>query len=288
MGFVAGETDFGAGNVGLLKELGLTGNEAKTYIALCGLGPAVVSDIAEKAGIHRALAYATLARLAEKGLVSQVTKDKKKWFSAAPPERLESIMEEREKRLKTGLASLTEALAGVYRVSARPAAEIFTGIEGLKSILMDELNSVEKGGAIYYYRAQPELARLAKVFVSWYHKKRVEKGVKAVAIFDSAPQSLDRAREFAALPFSEVRVMPEAFPTPITYHIFADKVAIMSVSKEEALGVLIKSEAVASFFRKSFDFAWKKLKPIGPAGGKPPTAVKPTAGGKPPAAPRRA
>jgi sugar-specific transcriptional regulator TrmB len=248
--------------VEVLKYLGLTGNEAKVYFALCELGPSVASDIAEKAGVHRALSYGTLARLAEKGLVSQVTKEGRKFFEAAAPARLQALMEEREHRVREGVASLTEELSKIYRVSAKPTVEVFTGVEGIKAILTEELASTKKGDSIYYYRASPEIAWKAKVFVSWYHKKRADKGVMAKAVFDSAPDSLKRAREFAALGLSEVRLITETLPTPITYHIFADRVAILSTSREEWLGILIKSEAIAGFFRNSFEFAWKQLKPI--------------------------
>ncbi len=249
-------------NSKILEGLGITGNEAKAYAALCELGPSVASEVAEKAGIHRALTYATLARLVEKGLVSQVTKDRFRVFEAAPPARLEALFEEREKESKTELVELVSQLSTVYRVTAKPSVEVFTGLDGVKSVLSDELAESKKGGEILFYRAQPELVRLAAVAVAAYHRKRTEKGVRARALFDSAPLSSERAREFAKLGLSEVRTIGETAPTPITYHIYAQKVAILSVSKEEALGIVVKSSAVADFFRSSFESAWRKAKPL--------------------------
>jgi len=251
----------------LLKELGLTGNEAKTYLALCALGPSVVSDIAEKAGVHRALTYATLARLAEKGLVSQMTKDKKKWFEAAPPQRLNVIMAEREKRLGDGLSTLSEQLSKIYRISARPTVEVYTGVEGLKTVLNDELETMKKGELIYYYRVRPEIAEMAKVFTSWWLKRRVDKGIRSMAIFDTMPGSLERARTWLKAGLVEARVLPESMPTPITHHIYGDKVALLSAAPEELVGIIIKSASIANFFRKSFEFQWKKLSPIQEYGG---------------------
>jgi len=250
------------GNVGILKDLGLTGNEAKAYLALCELGPSVVSDIAEKAGIHRALAYATLARLAEKGLVSQMTKDKKKWFSAAPPERLKAMMEEKEKTIKDGLFSLSRQLSKIYRVSARPAVEVYTGVEGLKTVLNDELDTMKKGEVIYFYRVRPEIAELAKVFTAWWLRKRVEKGIVSKAVFDTMPGSLERAQVWLKAGLAEVRVLPDPVPTPITHHIYGDKVALLSAAPGELVGIIIKSPAIANFFRKSFELQWKTLKPL--------------------------
>lgn len=252
----------GSESLDTLKRLGLTGNEAKVYLALCELGPSSAAVAAEKAEVHRALAYGTLARLAGKGLVSRISRQGKQVFEAASPEHLQSLVEERERKLKEDVASLTGMLAKVYRVSPKPSVEVFTGVEGLKALLSEELASTKRGDIIYYYRAQAEIARAAKVFVAWYHKRRAEQGVRAMAVFDSSPLQMERAKEFAKLQLAEVRILSEALPTPVTYHVFGDKVGIISLTKDEWLAILIKSEAVSSFFRNSFEFTWKKLKPI--------------------------
>ncbi len=245
----------------VLRELGLTDNEAKTFQAMCALGPASASEIAEKAGVHRALAYNTLARLVEKGFVSQIVQDKKKLFHAVTPEHLWSLYEEREKRLSAGLEELTKRLEDVYRVSEKPTAEIFTGLDGVKAILSEELVSVKPGGEILYYRTQPDIALALPVFVSWYHKQRAKKGIRAKAIFDSSPAALKRAREFQKLSLTEVRVLVEELPSPISYHVCGDALAILSFAGKNSLGIFIKSKEISSFFRHNFNFAWSKLKP---------------------------
>jgi len=246
----------------VLRELGLTDNEAKTFQAMCALGPANASEIAEKAGVHRALAYSTLARLTEKGFASQTTQDRKKLFHAVTPTHLWSLFEEREARLKAGVEELAKNLESVYRTSERPTAEIFTGLDGIKAILSEELAAIKPNGEILYYRIQPDIAWALPVFVSWYHKQRLKKGIRARAIFDSSPNSLKRVREFLKLPLVEVRVLPEELPSPISHHICGDAVAILSFAGKDSIGILIKSKEISSFFRQNFEFAWRKLKPL--------------------------
>lgn len=246
----------------VLRELGLTENEAKTFQVMCALGPASASEIAEKVGMHRALAYNTLARLLEKGFASQTVQDKKKVFRAVTPAHLWSLYEEREKRLSAGVESLAKNLEQVYRVSEKPSVAVFTGLDGLKAVLSEELTSQKKGGEILYYLALPALASAMPVFVAWYHKTRGSKGIQARAIFDSSPVSFERAKEFARLPLAEVRILREEFSSPITYHVFGDQIAILSIAGKESIGILVKSKEISSFFKKSFDFTWRKLKTV--------------------------
>jgi hypothetical protein len=73
---------------------------------------------------------------------------------------------------------------------------------------------------------------------------------------------LKRVREFLKLPAAEIRVLVEELPSPISYHVCGDALAILSFSGKDSIGILIKSKEISSFFRQNFDFAWRKLKPF--------------------------
>lgn len=64
-------------------------------------------------------------------------------------------------------------------------------------------------------------------------------------------------------------MISETAPTPITYHIYAQKVAILSVSKEEALGIIVKSPSVSEFFRSNFELTWRKARELKSGPSKP-------------------
>ena len=65
----------------IFDELGLTNSEARIYIILLDLGTAQVGQIMEKTGMHRRNIYDSIARLLEKGLVSYVMINNKKYFN---------------------------------------------------------------------------------------------------------------------------------------------------------------------------------------------------------------
>src|SRR3989338_6514101 len=81
-----------------LREAGLTEGEVKVYLALLELGSSTTGPIIEKSHIARSIIYQILEKLMQKGLVSQVIKEKTKYFQAAEPNKiLEYIDERREK-----------------------------------------------------------------------------------------------------------------------------------------------------------------------------------------------
>ena len=64
--------------VEILKNIGLTEGEAKTYLALSSLGTSTVGNIISEADVSASKVYQILERLMQKGLVSMVVKEGKK------------------------------------------------------------------------------------------------------------------------------------------------------------------------------------------------------------------
>jgi len=65
-----------------LEKIGLTGNESKIYLALLRHGTAKAGKISKRAGINRTTTYDALKRLLEKGLISYVVRENRKYFTA--------------------------------------------------------------------------------------------------------------------------------------------------------------------------------------------------------------
>ncbi|HIH20054.1 TPA: MarR family transcriptional regulator [Candidatus Micrarchaeota archaeon] len=243
----------------LLENIGLTHNEARVYLALAHLGPAGASDIAEKSGVQRTLVYDTLKKLLEKGMVSQVDIDSKKLFKAAEPSRLKSVVEERQKSVFDNVLKLVPVLEKTYTATSRPLVTMYTGVEGLKSIFTQEVEDTKEGEAIKIYRLQPGIVFAAPVFMSWWHKKRMAKKVLLKGIVDLSKEAFKRGKELEKMGLTEIRYLKEEFPSPVTYHIFGNKVSIMAMAEEESLGVIIESKVVAKSFEENFDFTWEAL-----------------------------
>ena len=82
----------------ILREIGLSQNEARVYEALLQLGGASVQEIAIKSKVHRRNVYDSLSKLMEKGLASEAFVKGEKNFNAVNPKRLLGLLKEKEER----------------------------------------------------------------------------------------------------------------------------------------------------------------------------------------------
>ncbi len=92
--------------VPLLERLGLTSYEAKTYVALVGLGPSTASDIAEAAGVPRTRIYTVLSDLEEGGWVDSREGRPKTFQAQRPAHRIGRVREQLVEEIDTVVPAL--------------------------------------------------------------------------------------------------------------------------------------------------------------------------------------
>src|SRR3989338_4813909 len=103
-----------------LKNLGLSDNEAKVYLAMLELGSATMLEISTKAGINRPTAYVQVESLKKLGLVSTQTKGKKQFFIAESPDQLENMLDQKKldiENKKEELTKLLPELSSMFKVA---------------------------------------------------------------------------------------------------------------------------------------------------------------------------
>ena len=83
-----------------LGKIGLTKQEARTYLTLLELKESQTGKICENAHIERSNIYKVLSSLMNKGLVNYRIQNNVKVFSASPPESLSELFKEKQKRLE--------------------------------------------------------------------------------------------------------------------------------------------------------------------------------------------
>ena len=89
-----------------LREIGLSKNETKIYLALLELGPALMGQICGKTKIHRRNVYDSIEMLKDKGFVSSTTINNRNVFEAVNPQRILEILEEKKTNIKSILPEL--------------------------------------------------------------------------------------------------------------------------------------------------------------------------------------
>jgi len=226
-----------------IEQAGLTKVESKVYLVILDLGPSLAGQISRKSGIHRRTIYDALDRLAEKGLISYIVKNNRRYYEAVNPDRLLDLIKEKESEIQSALPNLQEIFA---KTKIREETMFYKGKEGLKAAFEDQIN---EGKEILVLGASAEASEILQFYFKWYDKRRREKHIKLKLIANLGAKGKIKA------PLSEIRYLPELGPTAT--NIYGDKVAIILWSKENPLAVIIKNKEIADSYRKFFEHMWK-------------------------------
>lgn len=236
-----------------LTELGLSENEATVYQTLLQLGSGTARDIATQAGLNRSTTYVQLTSLQSYGLASSFLVNKKTHFAAESPENLKRLIDQRIDHLLEDKRTLTDRLPELMQQfmagSHRPTVRIFEGVEGLRSMRAELLES----GVDTVYVAS-DLDALYALFsreeLMAYSEQRREKGIKSYVLYTKSGRA---AKE---VPPQEMRrVDREQFPFEADIYIYGDTVSIATVSGT-IVGVTVKNAALAHAMRSLFQLAW--------------------------------
>ena len=244
-----------------LKNIGLSDNEAKVYMAMLELGPSPVVEIARKAEVNRPTAYVQIESLKKKGLISMLTKGKKHLFIAESPEQIEFIIE-REKgeleRKTEEFKKLLPDLMAAFNVSGqKPQVRFFEGKEGLIK-LQDEFLKNKSKESITLSSAD-DVMNIFPGHPQKYTPRRVQRGIKSRLIYTSSKGPFLKSDPSL---LREVRfISPEKMPFGLDVSIYDDIVSISNL-KGAISGVIIRNQSIANSFRNLLNFIWNSAEEV--------------------------
>lgn len=222
-----------------LKEFGLSEKEVKVYIALLRLGTSSVNRIAEKSMLQRTTTYDILKSLTEKGLVSHVVKEKKRYFEAADPNKLLNMLKEKEGKI----AEIIPGLELIRKsIKEKPSITLYEGRAGMKTILEDILKTKKD---FMCYASKKDLAKFFKYYFPHFVDERVKLGIKAKLILDAEP---------IAKELTEFKIINKKFKTATW--IYGNRIAILTLEENEPVGIIIENEEIANTQRIVFEVMW--------------------------------
>lgn len=240
-----------------LRDIGLSENEAKVYLAMLELGPATVLQIAGKAGINRPTTYVQIESLKRRGLVEVIQKGKKAQFVAREPSALDAMLEREAKEVevqKTELAKVLPQLQTMYDLAGKkPVVRYFEGIEGLRQMQEEFLRCKEK--IVYGIFNLDQVLDVFPKHRSDYSGRRVARGIRSRSIYTSSggPSLMESDEER----LREVRFIdPKRFRFNADITIFDDSIALTSFEGRLS-GTVITNPELAKSFKGLFEFLWE-------------------------------
>lgn len=235
--------------------LGLSQAEGKVYMTLLELGGGYVSAVARRAKLPRVNCYHTLQNLAEKGLVNYITKSRIRYYAPEPPQKIINILEERAgyaKKILPELLSISNTLV------LKPKIKYYEGMEGVKNILEDTLTANKE---LLGYTNLQGMSEVFGDFITSYAEIKMKKHIKTRLICPSSEEAFtyiekSYPKDFPLELIEILFVNPREFWFENEIVIYEDKVAVISLNKEELNGMIFESPVYARSQRAIFNLAW--------------------------------
>ncbi len=250
-----------------LKKIGLSENEAKTYLALLELGGSTAQEISKKAGVKRATTYVQLEALMKLGLVTSFEKAPerkngapKTFFRAEDPEYLQTRIKHEKKAVEEHERTLKEILPdlGKLYLSAgeRPRVRFFEGIEGVKTMLSGTFKVKTEAKEILGVMDLDGALQIFPKLTEEYTPERAGRGISSRVIYTSSQGPLFEKTDAAML--RESRFLPkDKFPFSGDISIYGDEVVISAIKSAKPFGVIMESKEIADSLRAVFELAWQ-------------------------------
>lgn len=252
----------------ILQSLGFNTDEIECYIVLLELGTNPAGVVAKKMAVPRPTLYDTLAKLQNKGLVTQSVNDAGvKTFTALEPEKINQLFEQQKEQLEKSQELFKQILPDLMKKQPskllKPNFQLFEGEEGVRHVLKDMLlYSNMETMAFWPIKAMVEI--LSPDFFRYHNKERIKNNLYTRAIW---PQN--QLVDIAEHPFlgvgkdfrREIRVAPAEIDFTMGYWIYGNKVAYVS-SRKESFGFILESAEHVEMLRTQFEMLWKLSKSL--------------------------
>lgn len=240
-----------------LQALGLSEKQSKVYVAGLFLGPASVLRIAEQAGINRPTAYLILDELAELGLVSQSTVNKRTVFTMADPESLDLLFRKQEdeaRRRRQQLMLLQPGLEEITRKTGQgmPAVRFVKGKEGVESIMAEAVRKTRPGSVIYSITNHDEVLKVFPDILTSNPPVRLSKQLSSKQFYSFAE---------GVIP-SDPKILKETIkldePAAASLTFYEEIALFMSYGVDEKhwTGMVIESKDIVKALRQIFELGW--------------------------------
>jgi len=249
-----------------IKKAGFNDKEALIYVSVLELGGAYPSKVATYCGLNRTTVYHVLATLSIKGLVSEIEKKNKYFYSAEKPDKVIGFAKRQinlaEEKLDL-MKNILPDIEGLYGANGeRPKVSYYEGIDGLLSIYTDMIEISKPYEMLAFSRADELEAFIPKKFFDNFIKTKAEKGITTRGIIPDTPENRKYSeRLFAGVDkkfWPKRKYIPkEKFMYSGEITMYGDsKISIINFEKNALTGIIIEDKSLNHAMRTIFELSW--------------------------------
>jgi len=242
----------------VLRKLDLSEYESRVYFALLELGESTSGEILAKSHINSGKIYLILESLAQKGFVTEVTKNNVRHFQAVNPRSIKKYLDQKQNEFDAKRRLYDEILPSLlksFSSSTTPAEiRVYTGLDGMKSAFDQELFRYSKNKELLVYgilNYDTHNQAFVRYFTQNLFREREKKGVIIRKIVSKS------AKENVIEKNAKIRYVD--YDSFFTYNIIDDLV-IFAIWSSEPIFITIISKEVSEGLRQNFNTIWKIAK----------------------------
>jgi len=211
----------------------------------------VVSSVAKRAELNRSTTYVILDSLSKQGLVSISKRGKIQVFTPATPEKLVQIAEDKAKHYESlaelGKTLITELALADEQIASKPKIQIFNGIESIKNVFEEILDSKTKHIFVYNKPLLPTSDSFVTKLIEFY--SNLEGKFSVSALSDNTPENRNIFINSDSTDSSQSLIKTtDSFDSDLI--IFNNKVAF--ISRAEKSAYIIENSEFGTAIRNLF------------------------------------
>jgi sugar-specific transcriptional regulator TrmB len=235
-----------------METIGLNKNEIKIYLDLVRHQNSTALEISKRAMIHRSNTYDALRKLIEKGFISEVMEEGKRFFRAMDPEKIKDYIHQQEQEVSAIIPYLKQFSSNSNNSEGVSIAKgVFAVRESLKDL-------IEAGKELKVFGAPKEAVDILGLgFLKEFHSERIKKKVLQRHIYNS--DAIERVRQVNKMKLTEARCFPSDIFSFASTNICGDKILFLIFSNPVS-AILIKNKDISDCYHNYFDLMWKKSK----------------------------
>ena len=244
-----------------LKQLGLNENEAKTYLALLGLGQTNISRLSSELSTPRTTLYYSIAGLKEKGFIFERILEKKRLFSARSPEFLHKKAAAQLVNAKEINSKVKELIPSLKKLASNPVSySKVTHFEGKESVWQVFEIILRSNKDSYWFGFGKTFLKSYNFdeFITNFSKKRRQFGRTRSYNIIPPFESVTKIARRGETDFQEFRFLKDDQDFDAGICIFGDKIAIFSYDNGLS-ATLIQGTAIAEIVSVMFMMIWETI-----------------------------
>lgn len=249
-----------------LLALGLSDYEARIYSAVLQHSPTSASFIAKTCQLSRSSVYTTLNTLIGKGLIATTHKNEIKQFIAQDYASVEELLKKQQAEAEQKLL-LLQALRPQFAAFTTPELHLpnvtfFEGQSGLKKIYLSMMREARADSTLYLLRDefiwQPEWKF---VFEAEWHERvkriKVEKNIQTNLLVNPSPIEKAQEKRYRLTKGTQYKFLPKNRAIKnFALYVLGDVVSILSMEKNNLVGIRIVNRSLAENFVQMFNGLW--------------------------------